>query len=171
MRNLFYHCARLARALLVLIAVGGTFLVFDVTYNGFDPLPAWCDVWVKRAAPGLIVLTIIAIWGYRISHRIHKLAPVDRVVGRYELPVYFALVLLAISFFLLMLGNPIEKALTTAHAEPATAAVWGSSTAQFLRIAIGISLVWSVAFSVILLTRLHERRWKGEDFDLTGGSV
>jgi hypothetical protein len=157
-RHFFYEAGRIARALVAILAIGGTFFVFDSTYQGFDLLPSWADVWVKRSAPGFVVATIVALWGSRMAHKVYSFSHTERnpTIRRLELPLYISLIALAVASMALSLGNPIEGTLPTSQGDVEIGSHWPGGVARIFRAMIALSIIWSIAFSIMILSRLRD---------------
>jgi hypothetical protein len=161
LRKAVRNSGGLLRGMMYVVAVGGTLLWFDVTFEGFDLLPAWADVWAKRLSPGLLSLAGVVAWGERLGSKADYVSQhlPDTTVDRSEICLYVALACLGLSAMLLSLGNPIELLLWSSQDQVQQAPIWRPSHARFLRVLVLSSLTWAVAFTVMLLSRIHQLTW------------
>jgi hypothetical protein len=176
-RNLFRRGDRLARALIITIAVGGSALVVDQFYP-FSWVPDVIDPLIKRASIPLVVTACLLYSSSLISNRVRVPAHThsDRVLLGYELCFYASCMALALCTWIFWLGFPIENCIQSsakdalnlglgkcldldAPTRPTGIGKLDGAMLKLMLVLCFVSFVWYVGFLLCLLSRYFQWRW------------
>lgn len=161
LRDFFYNADRLARYIVIAIAVPGSAIIVDQVYFNIDFIP-WqlIDPWVKRlflifvvTAPMLFVTSLISKACYEIS----KLSN-DSEMLVYEVPFYIATVLFLTANAIFMIGYPFEKWFVDPNRQPPNLIMppWPGDLPNVFGATTLVFLLWCACFGVCILSRRVE---------------
>jgi hypothetical protein len=176
-RAAFQSSDRLSRALLIVIAIGGTAMIVDYFYP-FQIIPDFMDPVIKRSGIPLVIVTIVLGLTTFTSNLIRRLSEKqnDEIIRGYELCFYVSAILLIIFVVFFWLGFPFEDywksdkpipsldnsdgdAGTDSAIERIGFPAWPEGISTFLMIMSLISLVWFLGFLACIILRYVECYW------------
>lgn len=178
LRDAFRHSDKLARALIVSIAIGGTALVADAFYQ-LRLVPDFIDPLVKRSSIPMVGVAIVLLLTSITSNRIRKLAAThgDRTTLGYEVCFYAAAFLLMFLTAAFWLGFPLENCIASAAEGANNLSLPACLTldeqvnyavrivrlpAEVLKLMLAlalISLVWFIGFFACIMSRYFQCTW------------
>ena len=171
LRDIFYKGDHIVRAMMIVLAVGGTAYICKYEITGFSLLPKEVDVVVKRLGPFLAFAAPIIYIASLISKRIYKLSFVklDPSIRKYELMFYVSVILYAVTLFISFSLFQIETELES-NASPSSPifskdkpTVWpglGIDEVKYIWWVCVIWVVWIISLGSCLISRFLQRRWQ-----------
>lgn len=158
LRWVFARSGHLARKLLFALAVCGSLLVIDVLY-GLDILPDYADTAFKRIGPAFFIVTIVLFFSSLLSAVIAKdIGDGSGSLSRMESFYYLTILIFCVFLVVLFSGLPVENIYKfTSQNDPKVLNFeWSSEQIKLHGLLIGVSLVWSIAFYLIIVSKIVE---------------
>ena len=167
-RKFFQGSDRIARRLIVALAVGGSALAIDIVY-GLDFLPSWMDLWVKRSAPAFVCISIFLIVATLVSKRAFLLSSVkkDDLIRSYEVSYYLLAICGSVITLLLFLGLPVEDVIPTSRQYTHSVGRWSTGAVKAYVVLVTLSVIWMIGMVACVLSRYFEYVWM-IDFSTSG---
>jgi hypothetical protein len=160
-KDFFQSSDRIARRLVIALAIGGSALAIDVVY-GLDFLPDWLDVWVKRTSPAFIFISINLIVASVVSKRVYSMSTIekDRLVRFYEISYYLLVISSSVIILSLCLGLPIEEIIPSSREYSQNVLIWPNSAIKAHGVLATLSIIWMIGMVTCILSRYFEWAWK-----------
>ncbi|GLK86684.1 hypothetical protein [Ancylobacter defluvii] len=172
----FYrHGNRLSRIFIIVIAFGGTALVFDSTYRLDIIYIDAIEIIIKRLAPLLVVLSVTFYMASYVSNFFYNLNVniSDQTARKYEILFYMSVTLFIVSNIIFWPGFPTESFWQNDTKDKDGNVVdqlvygdWKDLSEGFfpaLYAAMGFSGLWSTTCILLILSRYTERLWASPD--------
>jgi hypothetical protein len=158
LRTFFAYGDRVARVLMIIIAVGGTALIVKEVF-GLRLIPDTIDFIVKRGGVILLGVTVAlysAMIVSKLSYELSHLRYDNSTVGN-ELAFYVSIVSFCVTWALANGGNgKIDNLFTHSKTARETPFIWEEFGLRLTYCLCLISVVWCICFGLNIISRLFE---------------
>ncbi|PLU02356.1 hypothetical protein BMJ32_13105 [Sinorhizobium medicae] len=167
LQNFYRNGDKLARAFILVVAVGGNALVIDWLYNLDVIALDLVDTWIKRISPALIIssATLILVTFFSKFFYSLNLEHSDNQSLRIEVCLYLSASMFMIFNFIFWMGVKVESILPSKNSggKAYNFGQWSDLSTwfnNFLISSILISLIWLIASTIWSFSRYAEFFWK-----------
>jgi len=160
LRNLFHHSDLIVRKFIFILGCIGSALIIDLVY-GLDFLPNSLDLWIKRLAPALILISIALYITSIISKRIYLLSEIekDSLLRSYEIVYYILVIFFLIYTLIFFLGLPIENSIPSSREFSKSIFRWPKNILKIQGVIVSQCIIWLISLSVCIISRYLEWSW------------
>ena len=162
-RRLFYYGDVVVRIIMSFLALGASALLIKQYILNLQLLFPPLDLYVKRLGPTFAISIFTVYPTYLISKLMYGLSEnaKDKLIRKYEFPVYVSCILVVVTTFILFCGVSVEDWFPSSHGDQVTRG-W-EYLPEYRQMIIVIDLIWFLwwlAFLTIVFLRVIDFKFR-----------